>query len=83
MLKKTKIKLSSACLMSGGVKENGNCGFLKCWDMKIKCFKDVSIFSCISWIIQMVNTGSTGQDLVDFFEVLNMIQKVLESIRNH
>ena len=31
----------------------------------------------------IINTGSTGPDLVNIFEVPEIIQKVLESIRNH
>ena len=49
---------------------------------KINTFKDVPIFSYIVWSILVINTGSTGPDLVDFLVDPNISQKVLQSIRN-
>ena len=50
---------------------------------QIVLFKGVSMFSYIRWSILVINTGSTGPDLVNILEVPEIIQKVLESIKNH
>ena len=43
-MKNKKTNKKSALLMSGRVENFGNCGFPKCWDVKIICFTDVETF---------------------------------------
>ena len=50
-------------------------------DMKNNMLKEVPIFSCIFWIIFVINTGSEDPYLVDVLEVPEIIQKVLEYVR--
>ena len=44
-------------------------------DMKIRSFENAPIFSCIFWNILMINTGSEGPDLVDFWKFQKLCKK--------
>ena len=62
--------------------------FWNCWSSemmrydKMICFKDDSIL-CLCFYVFVINTGCAGPDLVNILEVPKIMQRVLESIRNH
>ena len=79
--KQIEPNISATCLLTGSVKQIWKFWIFKMLRCEKICFKDVSIFSCISWGILVINKGCKGPDLVNLLQVPKMIQKVLVYVR--